>query len=162
MTKYSKRRLKVKISVKNFENLLFLSIFVLLDKGFKNPNCIWSNQDSKCFKRFSTWCHEDQVRRGPRRRPSPSGCQAPESSPRCPLRSEWTRCRIPAQTGIVSYQQRSGSVTFWYRSKDSDPYLWLTNPAPHPILLFSFVTFKMPTKNFSFIFANCVIKSDKK
>ncbi len=127
---YPNRGSRSKGVLENFQKCLVFVYFRPSGSGFTDLTVSDPIKIRNSFKRFSTWCHEDQERRGPRRRSSPSGCQAPESSPRCPLRSEWTRCRIPEQTGIMSYQQSSGSMTFWYGTKDSDQYLLLTDPAP--------------------------------
>ncbi len=37
----------------------------------------------------------------------------------------------------VDYIQYSGSVIFWYGSGSSDPYLWLMDPTPDPVLFVS-------------------------
>ncbi len=44
-------------------------------------------------------------------------------------------------------KQCCGSVTFWYGSGSANQYHWLKDLDPDPILLFSSVAFKMPTKN---------------
>jgi len=59
---------------------------------------------------------------------------------------------------VEAAKQCSGSVTYWYESGSSEPYLWLTDPNPAPAPDPPFIASDLQDANKKSIFSHYFLK----